>query len=207
MGWTFYHKPTGISAVDSIKREFGADWCEKHVVASTATWEAVFLVVKRHDPESKIYIPDADGTVRELGVIKIKNSPRARDGYNFGYKDMSEAMGPVGCEAPLSILAKCSPLRDLPADPGDTSLLWVHKYRARCAVKAAAKAVKRGLKPGAIVTLAEPLSFGGEMLRTFTVERAKVRGRRAGLSTVFRSTTTGLLCGISAGNLVGATIA
>jgi len=206
MGWTFYHKPRGVSAVESIKEHcFGADWTAKHVVAMTATWDTVFAVVERDDPKSDVYVPDADGKTRALAVSAIKNSPRARDGFNFGYKDMSEAMGPYGHEAPLSILAKCSPLQDLPAVvPEYSSLKSAHEYRARSKAKAEAKALKRGLKPGDVVTLAEPLTFGGQKLQTFTVDHARVRGRKAARSTVFRA--GGMLCSISPGNLVGATV-
>ena len=58
------------------------------------------------------------------------------------------------------------------------------------------KALKRSLKPGNKVTLAKPLSFGGIACQRFTVEIARVRGRK-GKSTVFRA-ENGMLCGISA---------
>lgn len=206
MGWTFYSKPVGKSAVEAIKESFGTEWWLSHVCASTATWEAVFLVVERQDPDSGVYVPDAEGYVRELAVIAIKNSPKARDGYNFGYKDMTETMGPYGCEAPLSIITKCSPLQDpIGPQPGYSMLRSATEYRERCKVKAEVKATKRGLKPGNVVILAQPMYFGGQMLQSFTVERARVRGRK-GISTVFRATENGMLCGITAGQLVGATI-
>jgi hypothetical protein len=206
MGWTFYRKPVGVSAVESLKEDaLGAEWVAKHVIASSATWGAAFFVVKRHDPESDVYVPDADGFTRGLAVFKIRNTPRARDGYNFGYKDMSESMGPYGCEAPLSILAQCSALRDpIGPQPEYSSLRSATEYRARCHAKAAAKAIKRRLKPGNVVTLAKSLKFAGQDFQTFTVERTRVRGRK-GMSTVFRA-PTGMLCGIGADDLVGAVI-
>ena len=73
MGWTFYHKPKGIKAVDSIKSGCGAEWLEEHFVAASATREAVFIVAKFHEPESKVYAPDADGMIRALLVFKIKS--------------------------------------------------------------------------------------------------------------------------------------
>ena len=72
MGWLFFHKPKGVKAVDAIKNGSGAEWLEKHFVAATATREAVFMVGKFHEPESKVYVPDADGMVRVLLVFKIK---------------------------------------------------------------------------------------------------------------------------------------
>ena len=80
-------------------------------MASSATREAVFIVGQFHDPESKVYVPDADGMIRALLVYKIKSVPKATN-YNFGYKDMEEGMGPYGCPAPMSIIAQCSELQD-----------------------------------------------------------------------------------------------
>lgn len=204
MGWTFFHKPVGLKAVDAIKHEFGDEWVAKHVVAQSATREAVFFVVKRHDPGCKIYVPDADGFTRSIAVIAIKSAPKSQ--YNFGYKDMTEAMGPYGCEVPLSIVAAASPLRD-PIGPPErwSSLQSAHDYRERSRVMAQAKATKRALKPGSLITLREPLNFGGTMLQTFKVGVAHVRGNR-GLSNVFRAVDNGMLCGLAARHLIGATI-
>jgi hypothetical protein len=203
MGTITFHKPAGVSAIDAIKKEMGAEWCEKHVIAATATWEAVFLVGRFHEPESTVYVPDADGFVRTLCVFKLSLAPRSH--YNFGYKDMTETMGPYGCEAPLSIIAQCSALRDpIGPEANYSSLKSAREYRARCVQAAAVKAVKRGLKPGQTVTLPEPLSFGGCMLQRFTVDRARLRGRK-GISTVFRA-DNGMLCSLRAAQLANATI-
>ena len=204
MGWTFFHKPKGIKAVEAVKNSFGADWCANKVVAETATREGVFLVLKVHEPDSTVYIPDADGFIRTLAVVMIKSVPK--DQYNFGYKDMTETMGPYGCEAPLSIIAQCSELRDpIGPEPRFSSLRSVREYRARCARVAAFKALKRGLKPGAKVTLPQALPFAGQKLQSFTVERARVRGRK-GISTVFRAVDNGMLCSIPARDLEGAVV-
>jgi hypothetical protein len=203
VGTITYHKPKGISAIESIKAHCGAEWCAKHVIAATATWDAVFLVGRFHEPDSDVYVPDADGYVRTLLVFKLSLAPRSH--YNFGYKDMTETMGPYGCEAPLSILAQCSELRDpVGPQPEYSSLRSASEYRARCSRVAAAKKVKRGLKPGNKVTLAQPGKWGGIDCQTFTVERARLRGRK-GMSTVFRA-ENGMLCGVTAKQLEGATV-
>lgn len=205
MGWTFFHKPKGKKAVDAIKDSCGAEWCAKHIVASSATREAVFLVGQFHDPESKVYVPGADGMVRALLVFAIKSVPKASDGYNFGYKDMEESMGPYGCPAPLSIIAQCSELQDpIGPYPQWSSLKSARDYREGSAKIAAQKAIKRKLKPGNKVTLAKPMTFGGRMQQSFTVEVCRVRGRK-GKSTVFRA-PDGMLCSVSARNLEGATV-
>lgn len=201
MGWTFYHKPKGIKAVDSIIAGCGAEFA-KRIVASSATREAVFLVAEFHEPDSDVYIPDADGNIRALLVYAIKSVPK--DHYNFGYKDMEEGMGPFGCPAPLSIIAQCSELKELIGNPEYSSLKSAIQYRAESHRHAAHKALKRSLKPGNKVVLPEPRLFNGIACQRFTVEVCRVRGRK-GKSTVFRA-ENGMLCGLSADNLAGAEV-
>jgi hypothetical protein len=200
MGWTFFHKPVGKKAVDAIKAEFPET--AKKIVASSATREAVFFVIETHDPDSDVYVPDANGNVRPIIVFAIK---AGRGDYNFGYKDMDETMGPYGCAAPMSIIAQASPLRDpIGPLPQYASLKAAREYREGSAKVAAQRALKRSLKPGNKVKLAEPMNFSGIKCQTFTVEKARVRGRK-GISTVFRA-ENGMLCAVSARNLAGATV-
>lgn len=205
MGWTYFRKPEGMKSVDVIKKQFGDDWCAKHVVAASATLGAVHLVGKFHDPDSEVYVPDADGMIRQIIVVKINNVPKAKDGYNFGYKDMTEGMGPYGCECAPSIIAAASPLKPKPdVWPEYSSLKSAYQYRERSLAMAKAKAAKKALKVGSKIKLKEPLSFGGTKLDEFVVERCRVRGRK-GQSTVFRSTETGGLYALRAGDLIGST--
>jgi hypothetical protein len=203
VGWTYFHKEKGVKAVDAIKNGCGAEWLAKHFVAASATREAVFIVAQFREPESKVYVPDADGMVKALLVYKINVRPK--DEYNFGYKDMEESMGPYGCPAPMSIIAQCSELQDpIGPQPEWSSLTSARNYRADSAKAAANKALKRKLKPGNKVTLAEPGNWGGIKCQRFTVEVCRVR-RRKGMSTVFRA-ENGMLCQVSARLLEGATV-
>lgn len=181
MGWTFQHKPVGQSAIAAIKESYGAEWWAEKVVASSATWSAVFLVVKVHEPDSTVYVPNADGFTYQLAVFAIRNTPKARDGFNFGYKDMTETMGPYGCEAPLSILAKCSELKPLIGDPEYSSLKSATEYRARCARKAAAKAAKRSLRSRVVPKIIPPdeqkPEDGEELIRLFIEALAREAAR------------------------------
>jgi hypothetical protein len=204
MGWLFYHKPKGVKAVDSIIAGCGPEFAQR-IVASSATREAVFLVAQFNEPDSDVYVPDADGNIRVLLVYMIKSVPNASDGYNFGYKDLTETMGPYGCPAPMSIIAQCSELQDpIGPLPEYSSLKSARGYREMSAKAAAQKALKRKLKPGNKVVLPAPLSFGGIDCQRFTVEVCRVRGRK-GMSTVFRA-ENGMLCSVSARNLEGAVI-
>ena len=193
-----------MKSMDVMKREFGAEY-ENKIVAASATLGAVHFVCKFNEPDSDVYVPDADGTVRAIIVIKINNVPKAKDGYNFGYKDMSETMGPYGCECAPSIIAAASPLKPKPdVWPEYSNLKSAYEYRERSLAMAKAKAAKKALKVGAKIKLAQPLSFGGQKLDEFIVERCRVRGRK-GQSTVFRSTETGGLYALRAGDLVNST--
>lgn len=208
MGWTFYYKPKGEKAIESIKRNaLGAEWCEKHFVTASATIEAVHVVAKFHEPDSKVYVPDADGTVRAILVFKIKS---VRDAYNFGYKDMEESMGPCGCECAPSIIAAASPLRDpIGPEPEYSSLRSARDYRERSLAMSKAKAAKRNLKVGTKVKLPKPLSFGGIELDEFVVWRGPVRGprsRRSKVMTAFRSVKNGGLYALRASDLANAEI-
>lgn len=177
MGWTFYHKPVGVKAVDSIRDNcFYGEGEKNKIVAMTATREAVFVVYKSPGPSS-IYEPDPDGSVRALLVFNISNRPK--DDYNFGYKDMEEASGPYGCECPPGFLAKASALKPLTEEEKakDGGLKWAHDYRKRCVDLFAAKALKRRLKVGDKVT-----TKNGAW--AYTVARGRVRGHR-GQTTYF----------------------
>jgi hypothetical protein len=205
MGWTYYYKPKGIKAIDSIKENsLGREWCEKHFVKASASLGAVFIVGKFHEPESKVYVPDADGMVRAILVYKIQSVPK--DHYNFGYKDMEESMGPYGCPCPPSIIEAASPLRDpIGPEPEYSSLRSARAYREGSLAAHKAKAAKRALKVGAKVKLPKPLSFNGILLDEFIVDRCRVRGRK-GKSTVFRSIANGGLYALRANDLVEAVI-
>lgn len=198
MGWLFYRKPASQTPIEAIKQACGAEWLAKHFVTAGSANSAVHIVAKFHEPDSKVYVPDPDGTVRAILVFAIRQS-----GGEFGYKDMSESMGPSGWECGPSIIAAASPLQ--PNTGEDNQLTWAHNYRERSLAKAKTKAAKQRLKEGARVKLARPLSFGGVELDEFVVVRCRV-GRKRVMRTVFRSVATGGLCAIQAQHLTNATI-
>jgi hypothetical protein len=206
MGWLYFHKPKGKKAIETIKEGCGTEWLEKHFVTASATFEAVHIVAKFHDPDNKVYVPDADGMVRTILVYAIRNIPNAKDGHNFGYKDMSETMGPYGWFCVPSIIAAASPLRDpIGPEPEYSSLKSARAWREASLAASKAKAAKRSLKVGAKIKLPKPLSFGGIELDEFVVNRCRVKGRK-GKSTVFWSPKTGGLYGLRASDLMNAEI-
>ena len=97
-------------------------------------------------------------------VCLVRWTPRAKDGYVFGYKSMDESMGPCEDHCPEAILTLLGPTVD------ESAIDW----RRRCLAN-----LKRRLRPiadGAKVKLASPITFiDGYVGDEFTVQ---MRGRR-----------------------------
>jgi hypothetical protein len=99
---------------------------------------------------------DADGPKETFAIIcLVKWNPGARSGEEFGYKDMTETMGPYHYDCPASIL-------DLLGPPGNEyAANWREACRARLALTS-----RRKPRPGDMLVLAEPLTFTDGQSRT-----------------------------------------
>lgn len=118
---------------------------------------------------------DADGPHETFAIIcLVKWNPGARDGHEFGYKDMSETMGPYKYDCPASIL-------DLLGPPGnDYAAQWREGCRQRLALTS-----RRRPRPGDTLVLPEPLTFtDGKAERSFRVTQF-------GTKTVLRRASDG----------------
>ena len=111
-----------------------------------------------------------------------KRDKRARDGMDFGYKDMSESMGPCEDHCPERIL-------DL-LTPADSE--YANEWRERCRAYHAKRRTTT-LSNGQVITFAAPLNFGSFEEATFTVVRYGKTGRKLG----FRAQSNGVLCQIT----------
>lgn len=124
--------------------------------------------------------PSTDGVPEPViaVVCLVRWSPRNRDGEHFGYKSMTEDMGPNESECPARILDLLGPT------DSEYALAW----RQRCSASSARRS--RALPEGAKVRLAEPIAFVDGVRRDeFTVVRDRGRLR-------FRD-ATGVLCRIA----------
>lgn len=112
------------------------------------------------------------GTI--FGVVcLVRWNPRSRDGRQFGYKDMSENMGPCEADCPAAILDLLSP----------TDHEYALDWRARCRANLERRA--RKLADGDRIRLSEPVKFtDGHIGQEFVVSK---RGRR----TILRDPETG----------------
>lgn len=97
-------------------------------------------------------------------VCLVRWNPRDKEGYVFGYKDMTENMGPCEVECPERILALLGP----------TNSEYALDWRRRCHANLAKRA--RSIEDGARVKLPTPIKFtDGHAGDEFIVEK---RGRR-----------------------------
>jgi hypothetical protein len=131
------------------------------------------------------YINDPDGSFRWIAVFLTQ---KARDAYDFGYKDMCESMGPIEARCPRRIIDAASQLRNAdPAVEGNYAAQW----RQKCLDLPAAKARRKTeLAPGATIRLSRVLDFtDGYKGDCFVVEIVKWRGRNR---TCFRAPNGGL---------------
>jgi len=129
-------------------------------------------------------------------VILISNTRK----HGFGYKDMTETMGPCECACPDRIMRLLSPVTDIP-NPS-----YAADWRARVAAhkKAAAelRTKRASLRPGSIVTLERAVSFrDGTAASVFRLRF--VRRKTPIFEPVDRP---GFLCGLRAADLAAAII-
>ena len=97
-------------------------------------------------------------------VCKVLWNPNSKTAEQFGYKDMTETMGPCEDHCPQTILTLLSP----------TDNEHARDWRRRCAENLARRA--RKIADGDRIRLAAPLSFtDGHVGQEFIVEK---RGRR-----------------------------
>lgn len=96
--------------------------------------------------------------------------PNARDGQGFGYKDMTEHMGPVESDCPASILDLLTPIG------GE----WPNAWRERCRANIAQRRLRDAKptpRPGQTIVFDEPLRFNDGIERTRFEVIAGPRGK------------------------------
>lgn len=154
MGWTYMHRDKGTSNKDFFQEDFDAG-TKFH---AHGTVNGVFYAA--------VETPRHPGEVWAL--VALTNWVPS-EYHNFGFKDMSEEMGPYEHRAPLSVLNALTPT-DHPA---------AMEWRERVAQYHEQRAALRGLRDGDQIVLGTPLPFtDGQERGTFTVRRQAIRGGR-----------------------------
>lgn len=116
MGWTYTHKDKNVSPSEYIKNEIlvwsNPDAQYTVLDGGVVKFRTYYGAVERIDLKTN--------ERRVFAVIILLNY--AKDYHNFGYKDMSEDMGPCQAECPERILKLLTP----------TDSAYANEWRARC---------------------------------------------------------------------------
>lgn len=131
---------------------------------------------------------EASGDRQVFAVVCLtRHNPRSTDGHVFGYKDMTEHMGPCESECPAALLD------ELTATDSEYALAW----RARCRANLLAKKLDRAKptpKPGQTIILDEPMHFSDGSDRS----RFEVVANPKGKTPLFRDPQSRAICRIPA---------
>src|SRR5271166_5967256 len=100
-------------------------------------------------PPSSTFFPRP---ARGRSVCLVRYNPRDREGYIFGYKDMSESMGPYERDYPEPILDLLTPTGH------EHARRWRDDCRANAATRRARRA-KPSPRDGQTIIFDEPLDF------------------------------------------------
>lgn len=149
MGWTYRsrkltHQTPVQYMTEYLTHETAAT--STTVIAAAAVSGTIYAAIRQQDRiTGKSFVL--------CGVILFKNS--AKDG--FGYKIMSERMGPCEADCPDRIMRLLSPIHEI-EDPR-CAADWRERVAAGKAVKAGKAAKLARLRPGDVIRLARRVQF------------------------------------------------
>jgi hypothetical protein len=148
-GWLYQDDPVD-DPLSYLKDKYNYD-CDTHTLQTldgARFSNTVYLAVKSTDKKTTRSFVFA-------AVILISNTKK--DG--FGYKDMSESIGPCQCDCPQRIMRLLSPIADIPR-PGYTAD-WRARVAARRIERRQRQQLRNSLHVGSLVTLPSPTRFSG----------------------------------------------
>lgn len=107
MGWTYTQKHPGESVKDFFKREFDYEKEDgrygKIIDCAIVNLRTAYIA----------YETNASGKKEVVALVCLLHFvPNARDGFNFGFKDMDETCGPNECDCSERILKLLTPTAD-----------------------------------------------------------------------------------------------
>lgn len=158
MGWTYqYEKPADPKAYLNSKLTWSSDTGSRRVLASALVRQKVFYAAVEHIKP--------DGSRDVWAAVFLVDMKQSRDGLRFGYKEMTEHMGPCESECPAAILKLLTPL----PETEQYALAW--RERCHAALK---RKTQNKLQDGATVTFGSAYSLPAGPCATF---KARKRGR------------------------------
>lgn len=146
MGWTYQYKEQGMKVRDFMRREFEQELIENErggfkVLYDTATLTEYFAIMERTDKVSGEKV---------LFCLACMTHHNPKDHYNFGYKDMTESMGP-NIMPPQNFFKKLEEL--IPEPDGEHGKEWRARCKSDYANKALQKEKVQALKQGQKINL------------------------------------------------------
>ncbi len=162
MGWTFTHREKGTSNKDWFANQFEGNGFEILDVASGS--------MNRNNVYIAMRLPDGNVT-----AVACLTRWVPKEHFNYGWKDMSEEMGPHITDCPRRIMDLLSPVDDL-FPVGSSSREWAQAWRDKVDAFREKMDNKPKLRDGMMVCTPYDLPFGGWTLEAetpFMVENAK----------------------------------
>jgi len=117
MGWTFFHREPGLKTLDVFKKELG-----ERVLDGAANGREFYLLYQG--------VKTGETKGGKLAIVCLTQC-KSHDFFNFGYKDMSEDMGPYYYNCPERILKQLDPLEQL-WEPNSYAYNTAKKWREEC---------------------------------------------------------------------------
>ena len=178
MGWLFMHSLDGYSGP---KQYLDGQYTQSQQTHVSKVLRSALVKMRVYYAAVETVFPDGKRDVW-AAVCLVKYNPRDREGYIFGYKDMSEDSGPCEAECPKEILDLLTP----------TDSANAKEWRERCHKLLALReqnAKKPKLEPGQIVEFDSPIYMTDKTShKTLEVVTLWPRSR----SIIFRAPDTGL---------------
>jgi hypothetical protein len=148
MGWTTFHKPKNITPKQYFQKEYR--FGDRLELVDIETKNKVAYMAVRDKEKDYVFAL----------VYLLHYSPRSYN--NFGYKDMSEFVGPNVDECPKKILKLLTPLEEIAKKSGDdisdSSYEWAKNWRNRCEENIN-KGKNKPFSEGTIIKTETPLEF------------------------------------------------
>lgn len=179
MGWTFFRTAKGEKTRDILAEHlnFESENGKSEIVDCAVKSGVAYIAMKQtysgglSDFVKSVY--DVEGDTVVIGLVVL--TKRVKDFYNFGYKDMTETMGPYDCDCPARILDLLSPLKALEGEyEAFSSLANATRWRRECRDRQARPQIRVGQKLKFATKLSFTDGFKGD---EFQVVRYKKQGK------------------------------
>lgn len=180
MGWTSTTRRPGLTDMQFFHEQgirMNNDTHEGKIIDSSrvgSTVYAAYEVTEKATGKREVFAL----------VILTKSHARARDGFNFSYKDMDESMGPCESDCPARIL---NMLTEAKND-------WAREWRERCRQRAGKLRTVAAVREGAVIETANMLTFGGRVqANRFRVTHYMRRGKQRRCFAIVGGDNDGML--------------